>query len=85
MNVRHELRQLFELATSSVHATTPAQRVPRNPARQSTRPSLELLEERDLMAAGYFDPTFGASGRAVANFADIIGPDAHASAGFFRC
>jgi uncharacterized delta-60 repeat protein len=49
------------------------------PSARGARLSLEMLERRDLMSAGSFDPTFG-DGRAAANFRDLLGGYATASA-----
>jgi hypothetical protein len=48
------------------------------PTARGARLSLEMLERRELMSAGYYDPTF-ADGRATANFRDLLGSSATAS------
>jgi uncharacterized delta-60 repeat protein len=51
-------------------------------ARQPARPSLELLEQRDLMSAGWLDQTFGTYGRTNPNFnfGQYAGHDARVNA-----
>jgi uncharacterized delta-60 repeat protein len=39
-----------------------------------------MLEQRDLLSAGAFDPTFGNAGRVTADYKDLLGPNATASA-----
>jgi uncharacterized delta-60 repeat protein len=72
--MRHVLSRLLGVARKSGRSTT-ARRAPRG-----ARPSLEVLEQRDLMATGWYDPTFGAYGRVTANFENVLGPNAKASA-----
>jgi uncharacterized delta-60 repeat protein len=51
-----------------------------SPPRRRARLDLEMLEQRNLMSAGAFDPTFGNGGRTTIDFQNILGPSAKASA-----
>jgi uncharacterized delta-60 repeat protein len=70
------LRKLFTPATSSARDAGRSRRKPTGHAR----PALEMLERRDLLSAGFFDPTFGSGGRVAASYNDLLGPSASASA-----